>query len=197
MDDLSKSIFHTDSRMMHDLHQGGGDMVWGRFVAKYTPLIHRYCCKNRLQEADTEDLTQAVFIRLLRVFERFQYDRQTGKFRDFLRQTTRFVIQDFWRKRSRRPPAVGGAEAGGGCEERPSNEDFVDELVEKMLYAQAESSVLADVTPWHREAYQLSQQGKTPEEIAALLKQEVGTVKIAVWRIARKIQGVLNDLNES
>ena len=29
MDDLSNSIFHTDSRMMHDLHQGGGDMVWG------------------------------------------------------------------------------------------------------------------------------------------------------------------------
>jgi RNA polymerase sigma factor (sigma-70 family) len=197
MDDLSKSMFHTDSRMLNDLHQGGGDAVWARFVAKYTPLIHRYCCAHRLQETDTEDLTQAVFIRLLRVFERFEYDRQTGKFRDFLRQTTRFVIQDFWRRRSRRPPAVGGEESSNGCGERASNEDFVDELVEKMLYAQAESRVFADAIPWHCEAYQLSQQGKAAEETAILLKQEIGTVKIAVWRIARKIQSALNDLNES
>jgi RNA polymerase sigma-70 factor (ECF subfamily) len=183
--------------MMDDLHQGGSDVAWARFVAKYTPLIHHYCCKNHLQDADTEDLTQAVFIRLLGVFQRFEYNRREGKFRDFLRQTARFVIQDFWRNRSHRPPAVGSAEAGGGCGERPSNEDFVDELVEKMLYAQAESTVFAGAVPWHCEAYRLSQQGKMSEEIATLLKQEIGTVKIAVWRIVRKIQNALSDLNES
>jgi RNA polymerase sigma-70 factor (ECF subfamily) len=183
--------------MMDDLRRGGDDAVWATFVEKYTPLIYRYCAAHHLQDADTEDLTQAVFIRLFGVLQRFEYDRQKGKFRDFLRQTTRFAIQDFWRNRSRRPSAVGGTETGGGWVERPSNEDFVDELVEKMLYAQAESMAFAGAIAWHCEAYRLSQQGRTPEEIAVPLKQEVGTVKIAVWRIARKIQGVLNDLNGS
>jgi RNA polymerase sigma factor (sigma-70 family) len=195
--DNSRSTSLTDLGMLQDLRQGGSDAVWARFVAKYTPLIHRYCCSNHLQDADTEDLTQTVFIRLFGVLGRFEYDREKGRFRDFLLNTTKFVIRDFWRRRGRHPPAVGGSASSDEGKHEPSSDDFVDELVEQLLYAQAESTALADVTPWHREAYQLSQQGESPEEIAISLQQEVGTVKIAVWRIARKIENVLNELNES
>ncbi len=193
MDEHSQSTSQTNSSLMANLHDGSA-AAWDEFVAKYTRLIHGHCRKYRLQEADTDDLTQEVLIRLLTGFQTFEYDREKGKFRGWLRKTTGFVIKDFWRKRGRSPFPVGG-DSGNGLADTPSDEHFVDELVETMLYAQAESSVLADVPAWHREAYFLSQQGKTPEEVAPLLQQEVGTVSVALWRIARRIEGVMKELS--
>ena len=194
MDEHPQSTSQTNSSLMANLHDGSA-AAWDEFVAKYTRLIHGHCRKFHLQEADTDDLTQEVLIRLIAGFQSFEYDREKGKFRGWLHKTTGFVIKDFWRKRGRNPFSVGGGDAGGGLADTPSDEHFVDELVETMLYAQAESSVLAEVPAWHKEAYLLSQQGKTPEEVAPLLKQEVGTVSVALWRIARRIEGAMKELS--
>ena len=58
--------------------------------------------------------------------------------------------------------------------------DFVDELVEKLLYEQAESIVLADAVPWHPKPTSCRNRAKPPKRSPHYLKQEVGTVKIAV-----------------
>ena len=194
MDEHSHSTFRTNSRLMANLHDGSA-AAWDEFVAKYTRLIHHHCRKHHLPEADIPELTQEVLIRLFVAFQTFEYDREKGKFRGFLHKTTEFAIKDFWRKRGRQPRAIGGDGPPGGWTDTPSNERFIDDLVEALQYADVESMVLDDVLPWQKDAYLLWRQGAPDEAIADCLEQKVGTVRVARLRIVRRIENELKEQN--
>ncbi|MEM7316344.1 MAG: sigma-70 family RNA polymerase sigma factor [Planctomycetota bacterium] len=57
---------------------------WSEFVARYQPMIQRWCRSFGLQPADANDVTQNVLLKIARQMRRFEY-RKDGKFRAWLR----------------------------------------------------------------------------------------------------------------
>jgi RNA polymerase sigma factor (sigma-70 family) len=84
------------------------ESAWAEFVQRYGQRIAGWCRQWGLQEADVQDLTQTVLLKLLQAVQHFRYD-PTQRFRAWLKTVTHHAWQDL--VRSRRAVAVGGNEA--------------------------------------------------------------------------------------
>ncbi len=73
---------------------------WEEFVLRYRPKILGWCRKWGLQEADAEDVTQSVLVKLTEKMRSFRYD-PSFSFRRWLRTVTHNTCIDYserWRK---------------------------------------------------------------------------------------------------
>ena len=87
------------------------------FVDLYTPLVYRYSRSRGLQDADARDVTQQVLASVLKAIEKFEYDPQRGRFRDWLGTIAMHEIQRHQRK-DRRPGKGLGAGQGDSAADR-------------------------------------------------------------------------------
>jgi len=96
----------TDTGLLMRLHEPElRDAAWKDFVAIYTPGIWALAKYFRLQEADAEDVTQAVLSKIYLG----KYQRRPGhQFRSWLRQVTRNECRLRLRQERDRQHAVGG-----------------------------------------------------------------------------------------
>jgi RNA polymerase sigma-70 factor (ECF subfamily) len=86
MDDARSS--GTSPTLLGRLRQDPADTAaWSTFVLRYGPRIHAWCQQWRLQEADAQDVTQNVLVKLLARMRTFNYDR-AGSFRGWLKTVT-------------------------------------------------------------------------------------------------------------
>ena len=81
------------------------------FVDLYTPLVYRFCRKRNLQDADFRDVTQQVLAIIHRTIGKFEYDRERGRFRNWLGAVTAHEISRHQRKDRR--PGKGAGEGRG------------------------------------------------------------------------------------
>src|SRR6516162_10017451 len=86
--------------------------AWSAFVDRYGPQIHAWCLRWKLQDADAQDITQLVMLRLVRYLPDFAYD-PSRSFRGWLRTLTAHSWSDFIRDQVRgirgaADPAVAG-----------------------------------------------------------------------------------------
>ena len=86
------------------------EVAYGMFVYLFTPLIYRFARANGLQDADASLVTQDVLITVARNIQRFDYDRQNGTFRGWLKVVTRSRLTDYLRSQRRHPEATGDSE---------------------------------------------------------------------------------------
>jgi RNA polymerase sigma-70 factor (ECF subfamily) len=79
--------------------------AWDEFVVIYGPFIYRICRRAGLDESDAEDTTQEVFSCVLKAIPEFEYERERGGFRAWLKAITRHEVADTLarRQRARRP----------------------------------------------------------------------------------------------
>jgi RNA polymerase sigma-70 factor (ECF subfamily) len=52
----------------------GDQSAWSAFVDRYGPQIYAWCLRWKLQEADAQDVTQMVLVKLVRQLPNFTYD---------------------------------------------------------------------------------------------------------------------------
>src|SRR5262245_9461101 len=72
----------------------GDQVAWNAFVDRYGPQIHAWCRRWKLQEADAQDVTQMVLVKLVRHLPNFTYD-PSRSFRGWLRTLTAHSWSDF------------------------------------------------------------------------------------------------------
>jgi RNA polymerase sigma-70 factor (ECF subfamily) len=91
----------TSISLLARLKQTPADQVaWAEFVERYGPRIQGWCRQWGLQEADAQDVTQTVLLKMLGAMQTFQYD-PTQKFRGWLKTITHHAWQDLERGRRR------------------------------------------------------------------------------------------------
>ena len=81
---------------------------WQEFVEKYGRKIYRWCRHWGLQEADAEDVTQMVLLKLARTMQTFDYD-PSRSFRAWLKTLTLHAWSDFVQHRQR--PGAGSGDS--------------------------------------------------------------------------------------
>lgn len=168
------------------------EAAWTAFVEQYAPRILQWCRRWNLQQADAEDITQAVLIKLAGVMKDFQYD-PTLTFRGWLHTVTRRTVTDFFRQRSGKTVASGGIAAEEQIESVEAKQDLIERLRETFDLELADAAmqlVRARVTPQRWQAYELT---AIKQQSAAEVSQQLGMRVATVYTAKIKIQRMLRE----
>ncbi len=173
--------------------------AWADFVGYYEGLIRHWC--RGLQDADRDDVTQAILCRLFKTLPEFRYNPSNGRFRGWLRTISRHAIVDHVRERQRHPGGCGsgdtrvheqlqGAPAAGdtSIEEPVGEPTGQEERLQRALDA-ARERVRQRVEPKTWLAYWLTTvEGQPTVEVAQQLGIKKGTVLVYKCRVAKMIE---------
>src|SRR5688572_12038170 len=151
---------HGDSRtsasLLVRLREAPADQTaWAEFVDRYGRKVYGWCRHWGLQEADAQDVTQDVLVRLAAKMRSFAYD-PSRSFRAWLKTLARHALSDFLDARGR--AAAGGSQAVELLHAVEAREDFVGRLeaeFDREVYEEALARVRARVTPKTWRAFEL------------------------------------------
>ena len=119
----------THETLLARLAQSGGDnqAAWLEFVDRYGRKIYGWCLRWGLQDADAQDVTQIVLLKLAQAMKEFTYD-PARSFRAWLKTVTHNTWQDFVRSRRTAPLADGGDAAKERLDSVTVRDDLSHEL---------------------------------------------------------------------
>jgi len=188
---------HTSATLLARLRNAPADQAaWGQFTERYGRKIYAWCRQWNLQEADAEDVTQNVLLKLAEKMQTFDYDRDRS-FRAWLKTVTRNTWNDFWSGR-KAIVAVGGSSAVEMLRTVEARDDLVrrlDEEFDRELLDEATARVRQRVTPRTWQAFELTAvQGKSGAEAAAALDMKVATVFVARSKVQKMLQEEIRKL---
>jgi RNA polymerase sigma factor (sigma-70 family) len=166
--------------------------AWKEFVWRYGPHIFQWCRKWNLQEADAQDVTQNVLLKLAGKMQTFQYDASRS-FRGWLRTLTLHALSDFLQERQRSDPqALHSLSAAAARDSllHDLEEEFDRELLEKAMVR-----VRQRLAPHKWQAFALTAlEGLSGSEAAARLHMKVATVFTAKSKVQQLLHKEVQQL---
>lgn len=181
------------ARLRHDPSSAS---AWDEFVESYGRHIYRWCRQWGLQDADAEDVTQDILLKLARKLREFTYNPE-GSFRGWLKTVAHHAWRDFVDGRSLARPATSEPvwELLYSVEAR---EDLIQKLEEAFDYELLEAAkvqVRLRVAPQTWEAFQLAAiEGRPVDEVAAKVRMQVAMVYVAKSKVKRMLQEEIQKL---
>jgi RNA polymerase sigma-70 factor (ECF subfamily) len=181
----------TSASLLERLRLPAERDAWNRFVDLYTALLYYWAQRLGLQESDAADLVQEVFAVLLRKLPEFDYKRDKS-FRSWLR----VVLINKWREHQRQ--AAGRPDARGSLGDvvgpEPSEELWEAEY-RRYVAGRALRLMQSEFQPntW-RACWEVVVQGRPAAEVAAELGMSVGAVRVAKFRVLRRLRQELEGL---
>jgi RNA polymerase sigma-70 factor (ECF subfamily) len=170
------------------------DDAWRAFHARYHEVILAWCRRRELTGAWAEDLTQEIWLKLLREIGRF--DPAKGRLRSWLKAVVNNALTDFWRRQQDKPER--GGVGGTAFLERLAalaGPDAADEL-SLALERRADSSaaeVLARVRErLHEKTWQAFYQTMVERRPAKEVAQELGLSVSAVYKDTYRVKQMLH-----
>src|ERR1700730_5007753 len=101
--------------------------AWGEFVEHYGSKIYGWCRKWNLQEADAQDVTQNVLLKLAQKLRAFSYD-PSRSFRSWLKTLTHHAWSDFLESQQRPGLGSGDSRVAGLLQSVQARDDLVQHL---------------------------------------------------------------------
>jgi RNA polymerase sigma factor (sigma-70 family) len=174
--------------------------AWARFIAMYGPKIRGWCRRWGLQEADVEDVTQDVLLRLAQKLKTFRYD-PAGSFRAWLRTVTSNALADFVADRRRQCSGSGDERVSERLQSVQARDDLITRLKEQFdaeIVAEACARARERVEPQTWDAFRLlAYEGASGDEVAARLGMNVNSVFKAKSRVMRFIREEVRRLDDA
>jgi RNA polymerase sigma-70 factor, ECF subfamily len=164
--------------------------IWAALHTRYHHVILTWCRRRGLTEACSEDLTQEIWLKLLRQIPTF--DAAKGRFRSWLKAVVNNALTDWWRQQGREP--VRGGVGGTAFLEQLVNQEAADELsdaIEQQANHTA-ADVLARVkarlheTTWQA-FYQTLFERRPAKEVAEALGLSVSAVYKDTYRVKQML----------
>src|SRR5262245_24070623 len=167
----------TSPTLLGRLRQAPTDQAaWAQFVERYGRTIYSWCRQRHLQEADAQDVTQNVLLKLAAKLRTFVYDPQRS-FRGWLRTLTQHAWQDFFEARRRPGAGPGDPLTLAGLDTIEARDDLARQLVEEFdteLLDEAMARVQLRVQAHTWGAFRLlALEGRSGAEAAARLGRKV------------------------
>jgi RNA polymerase sigma-70 factor (ECF subfamily) len=173
------------------LRQAPGDQAaWGEFVERYGRKVYGWCRRWNLQDADAQDVTQTVLVKLAEKLQNFTYD-PARSFRGWLKTLARHALSDFCDSRQR-AGVPGGERVLDLLQTVEAREDFLtrlDAAFDREVLEEATARVRQRVTPQSWRAFELTAlEGRSGAEAARELGMKVATVFVVRGRVQRLLQ---------
>jgi RNA polymerase sigma-70 factor (ECF subfamily) len=194
------STGRTRASLLGRLRQGSADQeAWAEFVRRYGDQIYRWCRKWKLQQADAEDVTQTVLVKLAQKMGSFTYD-PARSFRAYLKTLTHYAWCDFLSGRKDAGAGCGGSQALQALHTVEARDDLVAQLnreFDQELLEDAMSRVQARVEPHTWEAFRLTAlEGLSGAVVAERLAMKVATVFKAKSKVLQMLQDEIGKADE-
>jgi RNA polymerase sigma-70 factor (ECF subfamily) len=173
-------------------------VAWADFVERYGRHIYRWCRQWKLQDADAEDVTQAILLKLAQKLPEFAYD-PTRSFRGWLKTLAHHAWRDF--VDSRRPAqGTGDQSVWELLDTLEARDDLVlklEEAYDLELLEAAQARVRLRVAPHTWEAFKLvALEGKPAAEVALTVQMQVAMVYVAKSKVQKMLQEEIKNLEE-
>jgi len=175
--------------------------AWEEFVDRYGAKIYSWCCAWRLQDADAQDVTQAVLTKLAVQLRRFAYNRARS-FRGWLRTLVKNACRDCMADRRRSKGAIARGETGQAVliQTVEARDDLARRLEAEFdleLLEEAGRRVRKRVATHTWEAYRLTAiEGLSGAETAAQLGMKVAAVFVSRSHVTKHLQNELRALED-
>ncbi len=180
-----------DDRALIEAFQAGDEFAFVALYNRYKSPVFAFCAKMLLDRAAAEDVLQETFVR---VYENRERLTRPGSFKAWLFTIARNQCLNHLRRAGRQVPlgdALGGAEpvASGGT---PFSHLLKSEQVALV------NDSLGRLSPEYREVLVLREyQNLSYDEIAAVTRNTVSSVKSRLFKARRKLGSFLRPLLES
>jgi len=170
---------------------------WDEFVERYGRHIYRWCRQWKLQDADAEDVTQDILVKLAQKLRAFAYD-PSRSFRGWLKTLAHHAWRDFVDRPRRAQAAAGGSQVQELMLTLEAREDLVQRLEEAFdleLLEAAKVRVRLRVAPHTWEAFRLvALEGLPVAEVAATVQMQVAMVYVAKSKVQKMLQEEIQKL---
>jgi RNA polymerase sigma-70 factor (ECF subfamily) len=171
--------------------------AWGQLVEHYGRHIYRWCCHWGLQDADAQDVTQNVLLKLSTKLPEFTYD-PARSFRGWLKTLTRHACSDL---ASGRKETSGDSAVRDRLQSLEASEDLarrIEEAFDQEVLAAAEVQVRLRVAPHTWEAFRLlAQEGQQAAVVAERVGMQVAMVYVAKSKVLKMLQEEVRKLQGS
>jgi RNA polymerase sigma-70 factor (ECF subfamily) len=182
----------TRSTLIAQVRSPENREAWDQFVMLYRPVIYRMARKRGMQDADAQDLAQAVLVRILGSIDRWEKTDPNVGFRHWLSRVAKNTILTALTK-STKDAAIGGTDIQDLLNIQPEvdpgieREFALEYLREK--YHRAAATVQSDVDAVTWQAFELSVVKARPcNQVAELLNKPIGTIYAARSRVMRRLR---------
>ena len=171
--------------------------AWDVFVERYGRHIYRWCRQWKLQDADAEDVTQDILVKLARKLRAFAYD-PSRSFRGWLKTLAHHAWRDFVGSSHRARPAAGDGQVWELMQTLEAREDLAQKLQEAFdheLLEAAKVRVRLRVAPHTWEAFRLvALEGLPVAEAAARARLQVAMVYVAKSKVQKMLREEIEKL---
>jgi RNA polymerase sigma-70 factor (ECF subfamily) len=163
---------------------------WDEFVERYGRHIYRWCHQWKLQDADAEDLTQNILLKIFRTLPVFAYD-PSRSFRGWLKTV---AYRAWWDYRNRRQTqaAAGDSEATEIILTLEARQDLAERLEQAFdleLLEAAKTRVRERVASHTWEAFHLLAYERLPvEEVAVRVEMQTAMVYVAKSKVQKMLR---------
>lgn len=189
---------HTRVSLLIRLQTSPEDQqAWEEFVDRYSRKIYQWCRRWGLQNADAEDITQGLLLKLAGVLRQFTYDPEVGSFRGWLKTLTFRAWHDFCHNKLRKERGSGDTDQLEALLALPARNDLVERLSEEFdleLVEMAKARVQQRVAAHNFEAFCLLEEGASAQSVAEQLEIPVSQVYLARSRVKRLLQDEIQAL---
>jgi RNA polymerase sigma factor (sigma-70 family) len=174
--------------------------AWAEFVELYSPVVYGYARKQRLQDADAEDLCQDVLQAVAGAGGRLEYDPRRGAFRNWLFTAVRRKLWDRRAAQESRARGSGDSATHRLLEQVPApaaEEAEWQAEWEDRLFAWACTQVRREVTDvtW-RAFWRAALDGRPGKQVAAELGLTVAAVYSARSRVLARLKEIIQSAQE-
>jgi len=173
---------------------------WEEFVSIYTPGIYRFCCSKGIGHSDAEDLSQEVMRAVLGSISRFEYRKGKAKFRSWMYQITRNIINSHLRKQSRRPQEDGSTVAQLAAENQSEDEELErwETDYRSRLFEWATTEIKSEFNPRIWEVFwRTAVEGENPDLVAKDTKMSRAAVYVAKSRCLARLREKIEHTGEA
>jgi RNA polymerase sigma factor (sigma-70 family) len=183
----------THRTLLERLAQSGREnqAAWSEFVDRYGRKIYGWCLRWRLQDADAQDVTQIVLLKLAQRMKDFTYDPRRS-FRAWLKTVTHHAWQDYVDSRQTITLSPGGDQATDVLDSITARDDLSRELeglFDLELLETAMQRIRLRAAPHTWTAFSMTAvEGIPAPEVARRLGMKIARVYAARSTIQQRLQ---------
>lgn len=181
------------SRLRHDGSEGARG--WREFFERYAPAVHRVARWRGLRAADADDIVQQTMMAVSAHIGDFRYDRDRGKFRQWVRTVAGNKIHDLLRRHRSREGSCAHVRLDADGPDVPDEAEAwrTEWQVQDMLYCL--DRVRDEIPPWRYEAFTMYVlEGVSAQETADALGMTLNHVYVTRTLVIKRIRKLMKEL---
>jgi RNA polymerase sigma factor (sigma-70 family) len=200
-DTPNKSICKTSYTLLDRVRDPNDEVAWKEFIAYYEQYIYNILRHIGLSEIDAKETQQEIIVKLWKKMPEFVYDKDRGKFRQWLGVVIRNEANQYFRKTTRLRKVVDSVE-DDELEKYldPNNNEGLDTIIVNEWNQYISNLAWDNIKVHFRENAQkvflLHADGKTSEEISKICDIKQNSVNVHIKRVRDHLKEQIKKLNE-